>query len=376
MDFYIKLTVIILIVSVLIRGTGAIIIKKTDLSVKISVKDFYLFITFMIFYLLSVLRNITVGRDTKFYRRVFSVLGSKSYSDYIPNSMQGYRGYRLLCRGIYLLFGDNYFAFNCIIFLIILIIIFNMIKKCSMDYYMSVLLFLLMYMLFNSWNYSRQYCAIAFGAGAVTLLKEKKYITSVLFVLLAISFHSTASILLVMYLLDWIKWTKMKFIIFSVMAFLGTMAFNPLVKLFLYLFPRFSYLYGKQFLSGDFSSHFGGIASGRRSLISVLFLLIIICTLYLAKNDSLNKLWFYMAMTMASIVIGIVFRHYSAILRMQEYFNVITIISIPNMIGTAVENKHVQTFVEVCLICIMLVPYYVQLSENYASIIPYQLFMD
>lgn len=376
MLFYVNITLIILFLSIVIRSSGAIEVKNEMFVSRISAKDIYLLICFLIFYFLSSLRSVSVGRDTYFYSRVYEVIGSKGMFAQIPKSMQGYRGYRLLCRIVYLIFEDNFYVFNFVACAITLVIIFSMIKKYSMDCYMSVLLMLLMYMLFNSWNYSRQYCAIAIGAEAVVLLREKKLITSVACVLLAISFHSTAAILMVIYLIDWIKWTRRRFVLFTIISFIGTMAFNPLVRFFLYLFPRFSYLYGKQFMSGDFGSHFGGVASGRRSLVSVLFLIIIIAVFFMAKEDCLEKLWFYMAMTMVSIVIGIVFRHYSAILRMQEYFNVITIISIPNMLETVIKNKVLCVLIKVGLICVMLVPYYVQLSENYAGIIPYKLFFE
>ena len=375
MQFYLIITFLIVFLSVVIRGKGGIVIKKAKYRLEISAKDIYLVIVFLLFYVLSSIRDITVGRDTRLYRKIFFTLGKSRYVSQIPRSMQGYRGYRLLCRIIYLLLEDNYLVFNCVVCAITLGLIFFFIKKCSMNYYMSVLLMLLMYMLYNSWNFSRQYCAIAIGAAAIVLLREKKIIISFLFLVIAITFHSTAAILCIIYLLEYIKWNRHRFIIFSVLAFVGTAAFDSLVKVFLYLFPRFSYLYGKQFLSGDFGSHFGGMASGRKSLVSILFLIILIGTMYLAKGDCLDKLWFFMAMTMISIVIGIVFRHYSAILRMQEYFNVAAIVCIPNMIEVAIKNRILRILVNVCLCLIMLIPYYIQLSENYASIIPYQVLM-
>ncbi len=375
MQFYLKITIVIAILSVIVRGKGGIELKKAKYNYRITANDVYLIMCFAFFYVLSSIRDITVGRDTRMYRKIYSALGGTRYFDQISQRMQGYRGYRLLCRIVYLLFEDNYLVFNCITCAIILGLIYIMIKKYSMNYQMSVLLMLLMYMLYNSWNYSRQYCAIAIGTAAVVLLREKKLFASIVCLVIAITFHSTAAILFIIYILEYIKWNKRRFVFFSAIAVGGTAAFDLFVRIFLYLFPRFSYLYGKQFLNADFGSNFGGMASGRKSLVSILFLIILIGTMYLADGDCLDELWLFMAMTMISIVIGIVFRHYSAILRMQEYFNIASIVCIPNMIEVAIKNRILRILVNVCLCLIMLIPYYIQLSENYAEIIPYQVLM-
>ena len=374
MSFYIILTTIIFILAVLIRGPLTVELKRKSNSTFLHLDDFFLKICFAILFILSAFRGITVGRDTKLYSRIFQILGNRGFSEQVSHNLSGYKGYRFLCRAVYVVFGNNFIVFNVIISAVTLGLLFKMIKIYSEDYYLSVILLILMYTVYNSWNLSRQYCAIAIGTYAMELLLENKTIVSFFVFLLAISFHSTAAILIIIYFVKQIRWTKRRFIFFSMLILMSTAFFTLLVRLFLYIFPRFSYLYAKQFNAGDFGSHFGGVASGRKSIVSILFLMIVIVTLAFVRSERLTKLWFFMAITMVSIIIGIVFRHYSAILRVQEYFNVICIISIPNMIEALFEDRTKRMFSKLMLVLIMLVPYIVQLKENYSAIIPYTLY--
>ena len=134
-------------------------------------------------------------------------------------------------------------------------------------------------------------------------------------------------------------------------------------------------------------TRFGGTASGRKSLVSILFAVVGIFA-YFNRNHSQtdyngfdenfeeksidNNTYYVITILMCvEVMIGLLLRHNSMMQRVQWCYTPFVYIMIPYAIENMNTSEINKIIVETGVVCALLVPYFIQLSENFSGVVPY-----
>ncbi len=182
-------------------------------------------------------------------------------------------------------FTNNVFAYNFCCAAVIFIALYFFVHEFSMDESFSVLLFFSLGAFFNSMNQTRQSMAIAVLLLGFHFVVRKKVVLAILFCLVASFIHNIAVVMIPVYVfLSLLPYISQKVVsVFSVVSLVIALIYEKLVKLFVYIFPRYSsYL--------QVTSLFREKRSIYRYGDVLLALLVQIALLYvIVKSDKENK---------------------------------------------------------------------------------------
>lgn len=180
-------------------------------------KKIYILITFGIMFFLSALKSTNVGVDTKHYYEIFEwIKGSNVLGRYEP-------GFFYLTK--FLANKTENFQSLVVVSSIIMFIPFSIyIYYESKDTVFSTLIFYLVY--FISFNtMMRQGMAMGVAMFALMCYKKKHYLFSVLFVAVAVSFHYSALILVLIPIISHMKY-KFRNLIYCIIFAIIMVRFN------------------------------------------------------------------------------------------------------------------------------------------------------
>lgn len=167
---------------------------------KVALKFFFMFLT-----LLIALRHECVGADTGNYIRFFNAFGRMKWSDLRYASMEV--SFRYLNKLISILSKETQF-FLTVVAILVSTMIYPTYKRLTIDASLTIVLFCCMstfYMLFSG---IRQMLAIGIGVVAYDFARRRKLIFFILLVLLAMTFHTSAFMLALIYPLYHARITK------------------------------------------------------------------------------------------------------------------------------------------------------------------------
>lgn len=344
----------------------------------------YLTVNGLFLWIISSLRDISVGTDVRSYKMIFSHLGSVPLSVDVPKQISGYMGYRIICRIVYLITKGNY---QIMLSICAFITIYGL---CKFIYYFSdnciesLFFFESLYYLFESWNTVRQFLAMSLMLLAFLEYKKKNLVKFILLVIISVSIHSIAIIMLAFVVFDKIKWNKLIFGIYSLSLVFIMKSLNGIITMFMNIFPRYSmYLY-----VFDDASKFAGIAQGRKIIISLIFLLAIVVGLIFIKKRGIDKplncryenspfvsTWTFWALIMIEITIGIMFSHNSFFLRIQTFFSFFSIFMLPSIVERLFKLKKAKITVYLATNLLFLFSTIIRLTENLSGVFPYEFFL-
>lgn len=228
------------------------------------------------------LRGIHVGLDTENYYYLIN-----NIENYNPTIARYEVGFRILIQLLKIIF------INPTLVMLSLSVIINTIIVCSFwklkDKFSFTILNLgfLIFYYFQTYNIMRQWLAIAIILYMVTLLFDKKYIKSILLVLLATTMHKTGIIALLLVCIFWIEnesKTIFKKIIIIIAAMTALVSFDKITKLFMGN-NELVYLSERYFSNNNNDA---GII-GMFFYLRLLFLLILTLS-YIYKKVSLTRL--------------------------------------------------------------------------------------
>lgn len=178
-------------------------------------KNNYVFLAVMGIILTSVsaLRNISVGTDTITYYNIFNwVNGFSGSIKEAANQSNIEYGYLYLNRLIYHLNGN----FKCLLVLVSIITVVSIIifiSLYSLDFLMSIIIFLGLTYYFIGFNISRQFLAISLCLLAACFTKFNKKYISLIMIAIACSIHTSAIAFLLLWILTKLKVSKKQFFI-------------------------------------------------------------------------------------------------------------------------------------------------------------------
>lgn len=190
---------ILLIVPILIQH---IEIKEIDYQKK---NRFALFSFFVMLTVLVMLRHESIGNDTRNYMYYFERFSEKSWSEVGKSSFE--IGFAYLNK-IISLFSDNPQFFLIVTAILATAMIYPTYRRLCTDSSLTIVLFCIMSTFVMMFSGIRQMLAIGVGFIAYEFTRKKKLIPFIITVCVAVTFHTSAFMLIFMYPLYFAKITK------------------------------------------------------------------------------------------------------------------------------------------------------------------------
>lgn len=203
-------------------------------------KNVILYFSFGVIILISALRNVNVGVDTKSYLQHFYLIANTSIIDIITTyKYLGFEiGYNLLCKSFSFIF-PNYYVFQMFISFIYCYGMMKFIKNNTYNVYLCIILFLGLELFTYSLNISRQMLAVMILCHAWNYLIKDKFTKSVLLFFLALTFHATSVVFVLVYIVY--KLRNKQYIFYTIPFFLVLFSFNYqlIIGIFKKYFPYY-----------------------------------------------------------------------------------------------------------------------------------------
>lgn len=171
-----------------------------------------IFLFFLLFFVLLSLRDISIGIDLREYERIFERCQRASLRElFNMNWEPGYTVYNKLVS----LITENYRLFLVVTAIIILYPIYKLYSDEKKFCFLLIILFINMPCFLMIFSGLRQAIATSIGIWVYMTLENRKYLKSILLVFLAISFHTSAVVLFLLYPAYFIK-IKTKHLLFII----------------------------------------------------------------------------------------------------------------------------------------------------------------
>ena len=225
-------------------------LKKGTIN-KISLSFF-----FLTYFILLILRDVSIGVDTVSYLNAFNNISRMNWSDAIlfGNNMLGFeKGFTIFLKII------SYSESNRVLFFIVATIIVLPISYFyiheAKDALFCISFFLISLLFEMFFSGMRQSIAIAFGVPAFYFVKNRKRTLFIITVLLASTFHTSAVLLFLLYPVYYAQVTK-KWLVLIVPSFIVLYIFKDILATYLFLLAGDRYTEGYAYLnnqSGQFS---------------------------------------------------------------------------------------------------------------------------
>jgi hypothetical protein len=211
---------------------------------KMTITLFFLFL-----FLLMALRHISVGYDLLNYKMFFQKCYMNSFGSLAEEGEIGYTIYNILVASIF----KNYRFFLIVTAAVILFPVYNLYLKEEKYGFLLIVLFVNMPCFLMMFSGLRQAIAVSIGVLAYMAMEKKKYVWSVLLILLAGSFHISSYILFLLFPAFFLK-IKTKHLFVILPAMVAVYLFRvPLLKMLLRFLPeQYLHSYGKIEQTGAF----------------------------------------------------------------------------------------------------------------------------
>lgn len=288
------------------------------------------FIIFVICFIISAFRDISIGRDTHAYMQFFHKVDNYGI-DKNAYYEKGYQYFNLLIS----YFTSNKQAILIVSSFVVLLTIFYFCYKRSNYKFLSIYLLFSLMFYYNSMNILRQYIAISIVIVAYKFVKERKFLKYLTTIILASSFHQSALFCLIMYFIPLFKLNKKNItcmIGVSIAAFLG---FSLIFDFISIIFP--SYKAYETIYEGK------SLATFLEIIFYVILLITNISIIFFNRNKSNNNknhndnviLTYFM---LIGVLVTFLSLKINLINRIAEFFLIFSIVGVPNVISS-IRNK-------------------------------------
>lgn len=243
MAFHIGIVVLITLLGLLTLNNN----KKLD--------NLYLILSYIILFVVSAFRSINVGSDTGTYYQIFSVSSEINMSMESLLHQRYEFGYLLFSKAVRF-FTDNFQWILILSTLIVLTLWFFVIYKLSDNYFLSVFIFVNLKLYYYTLSAVRMSIALSIITLAYYFLVRKKYVKSLLFIVIASCFHVTALSFLIIYVCSLLTYKfnisiKKIFILLIIGAYLIYFSFDKLMIIFTSIFGKYKSYLGSSYLDGS-----------------------------------------------------------------------------------------------------------------------------
>ncbi|WP_397427719.1 EpsG family protein [Priestia megaterium] len=198
---------------------------------------FFLYFACTILFIVSALRDVTVGSDTVSYINTFNFVRDAPISQSLNLYFE--KGY-IIYNYIISRFFSSPQSLLIISSFITVMLIGRFIYKNSRNAYLSIYLFITLMFYYSSMNTLRQYIAVSIVVFGYEYVKERKFIRYLFCIIIASFFHTTASMAIFIYFLYKLKFSFKKVVLFCVSTLAIYFMFVPLFNFIINLFPRYT----------------------------------------------------------------------------------------------------------------------------------------
>lgn len=292
------------------RGKLSLRVKCGKLSLLVTSKIYWCCAIILIF--LSGVRSVNVGADTLNYCYGFKYIRQLSFKAAMQFGWEN--GYVALNWLLGRFFKDDSEFLICMAILILLPI-FIWIKRESRWALLSLVVFVGMGMWNSSMFILRQWCAMAILTFSYKYARERKFIPFLILVLVAMMFHRTAAVFILVYFVLRIPLNKWV-IVFAAPASVIVGLLGGRILSFLNRFARI----------GEAGNFNGGV-----SMLIVLWLCVI-AALICFKGSIPNRLDFYYRIVFLAAFLQPIAFTFSNWARIVSYFSISLSVFIPNFI--------------------------------------------
>lgn len=303
--------------------------------------NIYLSLVFIIFTIIVASREMNVGNDTQMYLNLFENCATNKWG--IAKS-GGYFEIGYLIFNILI----SYISPNPRFFMIVMSIIFNyviysFIKKYSNNCLLSTISYVGLLFFYTSMTMMRQFLAITIFLYSFKYIKEKKFLKYFISVVIASQIHSSAWIGLLLYPIYNAKFTKKRMSFIILIGIIGTVFIGPLANFVYSLLGRTNYYTDRI-----------GSESISNVIYTLIYLIMFIFTYFVTKNKEIKNRNFYLYSLLMAAVFNMLAINMNILARAAEYFNILSIIVLPNVINSIEIKKNrlfISTVFVIFLVC-------------------------
>jgi hypothetical protein len=284
-------------------------------------------------------------------------------------------GFRYYIRFINRFFGDKDFFFLFASFFVMFAFAFAIVKFVDEEYrIMSLSLYITTTIFFATMNIERQYIAIGFLVFSLYFFKEKKYLFTILMYAIAISFHQSAVLFGIFYILYLllnygknlkIMWIMNGMIIFSSVWMLFD--FRPIIKKIariVFLDKYVSYLDSSFFQTREMDSVF-------KCIIPLIIWFVIIYK-YNALKEKESNIDYFIPCYFLYVFINNMFYGINVFIRMNMYFEWIIILLFPSLVSLGKDAMSRFSIKTTIMLYYLLLTVYGIFINNGHAVLPYQ----
>ena len=326
-------------------------------------KNAYLSLCCIELIILVGIRGYTIGADTEVYLAALNHYSGLSLSEVLTAKLVwpfdfewGYFTLTKLCSWANL--GNTSFLF--IIAIIIYIPLFKTIKKYSLIPYVSILCYFALGMFTYSLGIFRQMIAISIVLCGWNYIVERKLWKYIIVVGIAMLFHTTAIIAIVLYILYGINWERITWLLLGIEIFLLLFG-RTAVGIALKLLPKYI-----GFVGGKYDQQ-----GGSYIMLILLNVILFVSVFYMKKNNAQER------MTICALILAVCCQAigYSMAIfgRIVPYFSIYIMFAIPNIIVNIDNRWRIQATTIIILFLFALT--YLEFDGN-KYVTPYYTFFQ
>lgn len=336
-----------------------------NMTVK-SFRKINIFFMWLILTLPMGLRSSTVGTDTKLYEGIFFSLGKTVNINYDGTIHLFFFWNKL----IYYL-SQSYDLYTLLTSMLInYLIIKGLLKLLGYRIGASVFLYYILYFYFSSFNITRQYLSMAIVFyGVSSLIYENSNKKFFLSYIASIGIHNTSVFVIIIYLLNKLKWKRNYVLVIVMSIFLIGRLKNQALNIFSILFPHYSLYVG--------DTSVPTVSEGSRIYLYLYLSSIFFIGLFIESNVQIylkEKTLIYISSIGLSI--GLFFSKDILFGRVEMFFSLFLIVILPIIINKisrkfGKDNLMSAIFIQIIIYSILIVPFIVQLSRGISGVVPY-----
>lgn len=308
---------------------------------------------------LAFSKSLSVGTDTYNYYLNFLNIKSYLFERTYSGTQKLWYYYNIVLKEF-----SNYdlFIFSCY-FIIIFCFFYSFYKKSSNPVF-SVLIFVLMYFYFSSFNIMRQYIALSIISVSYVFLTAKKYLIFLILIVLALGFHFSAIISLFAIVI--MKINNLKSIcIYTVVIVSFILGFyqNEIIKNLIT-----SVSLDKNYDVMGYQNYFDYFGTNRNILANIINNIVFVICYYLHKdrND------FYLKMFFVSTILDNLFGSAGHASRFLLYFYISILFVFPEVLKHT-RTKMLSWAYLFFIIIYMSFVFYSRIINNESNVYPYTM---
>ena len=338
-------------------------------------KKCFLFLSFIQLFCLSTFRSYSVGYDSLNYYKIYISVSKMDLNTALKTSWIE-PGYILLNKLAYWIGGEDYRILWAMCSLLVLIPSLYFIYRYSSNVFCSICVYICFGYYYASMNQIRQLISVSICLLGFITFVEKKYIKTVITIMIAISFHNSAIIFVALLCISvFAKYINRGTIFLSITAMVYIyLNFTEILRFVTRYYDKFN----RYFVDASKSIHL----TRNFSLYTLVYLPVLFIAFYvffhepnLFKENKVFSLQLW-AIMLAEIILFLSLKMH-ILSRFALYFEIYTCTLLPNLYQSFAKGRYRKLLNAILAIALISINYYgLFIANNHggkAGIVPYVL---